>query len=217
MDERADALYELPAGEFVAARDRLAKELKAEGAVKAAQEVKALKKPTVVAAALNRIARDHPDEIQSLLDAGTALESASGAALRAAGRARRDAVQAVVRLAPAAHRDGVSGTLEAALVDPDLATALVAGRLTKEAEAPAVFGFGALPEPADDAPADEPEPAVDVEALQREADEAQEALAAARADVDDARRAFEEAEAALVDATERAESAAAALGTVRSH
>ena len=53
MDERVDALYELPAGEFIAARDRLAKELKAEGQVRAANEVKGLRKPTVVAAAPN--------------------------------------------------------------------------------------------------------------------------------------------------------------------
>lgn len=214
MDERVDALYEQPAGAFVAARDRLAKELKAEGAVKAAQEVKSLKKPTVVAATLNRIARDHPEEVEALLAAGQALERASGQALREAGRARRDAVQALVRRAPAAHRDAVSATLEAALVDADLAAHLAAGRLAKEAEAPAVFGFGALPEPGEEEP--EPEPEVDVAGLEQEAEEAREALAQAREALDAARRALDAAEAALGAAEERAEEAEAAWRAVRS-
>ena len=211
MDERADALYELPAGEFVAARDRLAKELKAEGQVKASQEVKALRKPTVVAAALNRIAREDPGAVDALFAAGEALASATGDALREASRARREAVQAIARRAPAAHRDAVAATLEAALVDEAVAADLRAGRLTKEAEAPAVFGFGTLP---DAAP--EPEPDVDVEALEAEASAAAEAVATAEEEVELARRSLERAEARLARAGERLADAEAALGAVRS-
>lgn len=217
MDERIDALYDVDPSTFVTARDALAKALKAEGDAVAAKEVKALRRPTVAAAALNRIARDHPDEIDDLLEAGRALAGARGAALREAGRARRDAVQRLARRAPAAQRDAVAATLEAALVDAELATDLRAGRLTHEAEPPATFGFGAMPDTGADAtPEPEPEPEVDVEALHREAAEAEAAVELAEAAARAARRALDDAEARLEAAKRRAADAAAALREVGS-
>lgn len=215
MDERIDALYDVDPSTFVTARDALAKALKAEGDAVAAKEVKALRRPTVAAAALNRIARDHPDEIDDLLEAGRALAGARGAALREAGRARRDAVQRLARRAPAAQRDAVAATLEAALVDAELATDLRAGRLTHEAEPPATFGFGAMPDTGADA-TPEPEPEVDVEALHREAAEAEAAVELAEAAARAARRALDDAEARLEAAKRRAADAAAALREVGS-
>jgi hypothetical protein len=53
----ADDLYALPPGEFTRARDERAKGLRKEGRRDEADEVKALRKPTVAAWALNQLAR----------------------------------------------------------------------------------------------------------------------------------------------------------------
>ncbi|MDP8988077.1 MAG: hypothetical protein M3N11_06985, partial [Actinomycetota bacterium] len=56
-----DQLYELEPRHFVAARDRLVRELRAAGERQAAAAVKGLRRPTVVAWALNQVARAHPE------------------------------------------------------------------------------------------------------------------------------------------------------------
>src|SRR5258705_13065446 len=55
---------------FVAARDALAKRLRDEGRDADAAEVKKLRRPTVAAWALDRLADDAPDAIRELPDAG---------------------------------------------------------------------------------------------------------------------------------------------------
>jgi hypothetical protein len=161
----------------------------------------------VAAAALNHVARRQPGAVLAVLEAGAALAAATSPdALREAGRARREAVQAVVRLVEPAHRDAVAATLEAAMVDPDLAAEVRAGRLAREAEAPATFGFGSLPEPdsaAGQAGGEAAAPGVDVEALEREVAEAAAALELADAAVDAARRTLEQAEERRSDASDR--------------
>ncbi|MDQ3146055.1 MAG: hypothetical protein M3R01_03825, partial [Actinomycetota bacterium] len=88
MDERhASALYELAPEEFVAAREALAKELVAEGDRAAAKEVRALRRPTVVAWAANQLVRRHPQAVESLLAAGGQLRAAQEGALGGAGGA----------------------------------------------------------------------------------------------------------------------------------
>jgi hypothetical protein len=72
-DARVDALFELPPEDFVAARDRLAKELDDRDAAK---EVKALRRPTVPAWAVNQTVRRHRDVLRELLDAGREVRSA---------------------------------------------------------------------------------------------------------------------------------------------
>jgi hypothetical protein len=212
VDSRADALYDLEPTAFVAARDELARALKAEGDAAGAKAVRALRRPTVAAAALNQVARRHPAAVLAVLEAGEALAAATSPGdLREAGRARREAVQAVVRLVERAHRDAVAATLEAALVAPALvAPALAAdvraGRLAREAEAPATFGFGSLPEPdpvASQASGEAAAPAADVEALEREVAEAAAALELAEATVDAARRTLGQAEERRSDASAR--------------
>ena len=47
LGEELDRLYELPPGEFTAARDEAAKRLRAEGRRELADEVKRLRKPTL--------------------------------------------------------------------------------------------------------------------------------------------------------------------------
>jgi hypothetical protein len=207
VDSRADALYDLEPTAFVAARDELARALKAEGDAAGAKAVRALRRPTVAAAALNQVARRHPAAVLAVLEAGEALAAATSPGdLREAGRARREAVQAVVRLVERAHRDAVAATLEAALVAPALAADVRAGRLAREAEAPATFGFGSLPEPdpvASQASGEAAAPAADVEALEREVAEAAAALELAEATVDAARRTLGQAEERRSDASAR--------------
>src|SRR4051812_17139068 len=55
-----DELYTVDPSEFVARRNALAKELRAAGDRDAAAEVSKLRRPTVVAAALNQLARRNP-------------------------------------------------------------------------------------------------------------------------------------------------------------
>ena len=67
MDDAAlQRLYAVPPEEFVAVRNALAKELVQAGNRKTAEEVKSLRKPTVVVWALNRVARDHRDGVEAL-------------------------------------------------------------------------------------------------------------------------------------------------------
>jgi len=205
-----DDLYSLPPAEFTAARDALAKRLKAEGDKDAAAEVKKLRRPTVGAWAVNTVARERPELVEAVYAAGAALGEAQRAnikgkqrdALRAATAARRDAVSAAVRAAVAlageAQRDAITATFEAAAAGDE---SVRDGRLSKELEAPSGFGvLGDLPDVPDPEPEpepeEEPEPEVDREAID-----------AAEREVQAARRAVQEAE----DRLARAEVALAEL------
>ncbi len=151
----ADALYELPPEDFTAARNALAKELKAAGDKPGAAEVATLRRPSVGAWALNQVARQQPDLIDAALDAGAALRAASDAAasgnakgLREATTAERAAGQAVAKAARAHLGDradaltpALLSTLRVAALDDDIAEQLRTGTLTSEHEQ-AGFGFG---------------------------------------------------------------------------
>lgn len=213
-----DELFDLPPAAFTAARDALAKKLKAEGDEDAAAEVKALRRPTVAAWAVNQVARSSPELIDAVVAAGAALADAQSAVLgggdkkgmRTAMAARRDAVaaatRAAVKLAGEAQRDAISATFDAAATDESAAEAVRAGRLTKELDAPSGFGGDlasvfALPEPAAPSKADE-------EKARKAREKAEKVLAdaEAKADAAELRRASLEQE--LAEATEAAESAA---------
>ncbi|HEX2571132.1 MAG TPA: hypothetical protein VH877_16365 [Polyangia bacterium] len=81
MARPGDDLYALPLDEFTSARDALAKKLRAEGRRGDATRVKALRKPTVVTWALDQVARQRPELIAALLDAGARLVEAQRAVL----------------------------------------------------------------------------------------------------------------------------------------
>src|SRR4051812_11793137 len=147
MVDEADALYGLPDDEFTAARDALAKRLRAEKRREDADAVKAPRRPSVAAGAINRAVREHgADEV---LAAGEALRAAHEALLSGGGDAasvreamarERDAVRDFARLAVGegaseATEEKVRATLHAASVDDDVRAALTAGRLEREAEA----------------------------------------------------------------------------------
>ena len=156
--DEIDALYAADPGEFVSARDTLAKRLRGEGEKEAAAEVKALRRPSAAAAAVNRAVRTDPDALEELLAAGDSLREAHAAlgrgdrdAMRAARDRERRAVTALLRVAgvtePLATK--VRETLHAVALDDSVRAAVAAGRLEKEA-APGGFGVFGAGEPAAD-------------------------------------------------------------------
>jgi hypothetical protein len=223
----ARELYAQPPDGFIAARDALVKELKGSGRDDEAAAVKKLRRPSVVAWAVNRAAREAPEQVTALRDAGQALRRAQrkalsgggGDELRAATDERRAVVQQLAAVAVAAigergasHRDAIAATLEAAAIDDELGERLSAGTLDKEAQPRA--GFGAIEgfevlvggAAAGGATA-EADPVEDPAAIRRaRAKEAREA--AKRADV--AERAADEARTRADDLKERAATAAEA-------
>lgn len=164
VPEVAVGLYALPPGEFVAARDALVRDLRAGGDRATAAAVKALRRPTVAAWALNQVARAEPDVVTTVLEAAEALRHAQRRVLsglrdtdlRGAGTAHRQATDQLVAAAVAVaarHGSTAGATLEAALratvqaasVDDEVARALRDGTLERELPAPdALGGFGGL-------------------------------------------------------------------------
>jgi hypothetical protein len=163
------ALYRLPPEEFTAARDALARRLRASGERAQADEVRRLRRPNVPAWALNQVAQGQPELVENVLAAGgelrEAMEIGDGTLLREAERSTKQATEAVVAaaeraLAGAGHastddfRSRLAATLRAAIVDPGVATQIRAGMLERDVE---LAGFG-LDVPAAPAPA-APKPA----------------------------------------------------------
>jgi hypothetical protein len=146
----ADELYQLAPHEFVAARNALARRLRAAGERGQAAEVAKRRRPPPTAWALNQVARHQPNVIEDFLAAGeklrTSMEQAvrgDASGLRAARAGERDAIgaavtAALVRLGSAtdAMIRRLTGTLHAAIVDDAVARQLRAGTLDKDHEAP---------------------------------------------------------------------------------
>ena len=94
LDGEIDRIYGVPLDEFVRARDELAKRLRGEGDREAAQAVKALRKPTAGAWALNQAVRRRRRETETLLAAGGRLRAAHEALLEGGDPAAlREAMQ----------------------------------------------------------------------------------------------------------------------------
>lgn len=139
-------LYAVPLDQFVTRRDELARELTAAGDPEEAKRVKGLRKPTVTAAELNRLARDQPRLVAALVAAHEEMRSAgSGDALRAGSDKRAAAIRAILEAvedATDAVRQKMRSTLLAAGTDPAAEEALVEGRLERELEPSGLSGFG---------------------------------------------------------------------------
>ena len=156
-----DELFALPLDEFTAARNALAKRLKGDGEADAAEQVRALPKPSVAAWTVNQLARREPDGVRSLLNVAARLRSAQERSLqgertadelRAAQAEERDVIRTLTRAGEAALRDAgrpaagatlerVASLLRSAAVDEPGRTALREGRLTGDVE---VSGFDAF-------------------------------------------------------------------------
>jgi hypothetical protein len=158
VDRELDALFDLPLEEFTKARNDLATRLRKAHQSEAAAEVRALKKPTVVAWAANRLARDEPQLTTALLEAGERLRDTQQRALGGnakhdeladAAAAERETIRSLLTAArkhfgdraTSAVLDKLSQTLRAAAVDEPARTLLQRGRLTEELKA---VGFGPL-------------------------------------------------------------------------
>lgn len=153
LDEVEDRLYALPPAEFTPARTAEAKAAKDAGEASLAREIAGLRKPTVAAWAVNRAARELPDEMGELLALGEELRTAwagQDAAALAELTGRRGVVTG--RLARLVReRAGLSGaaaaeveqTLDAATVDAGAAAQVRAGRLVK---ALSYSGFAPVPD-----------------------------------------------------------------------
>jgi hypothetical protein len=242
LNAHIDRLYGLPLDEFVLQRDALAKQLRADGDREAASAVKALRKPTAGAWALNQAVRRRREETGALLAAGERLRAAHQALLSGGGRdelreamgEQRELSNVLADCAEAiasetgksgpALKERVRSTLHAAALDDDVRGDLAAGRLVREHEAVGlggVFGESGAAAPAASAPArsgraEGTKRAERTERAERaehaERAEAQQLAAEAQAAVEDARAAVEEARAAHENATEHLEAARAAAG-----
>jgi hypothetical protein len=158
-DERIDELYGLPLDEFTAARNALAKEVRASDP-EAAERVKALRKPSAAAWALNQAVRREPGLLKEFLDAAGELREAYEALLAGGEREPVEAAtsrerEAAGTLADAAQeaagggspglRDRVASTLRAAVADDEARAELEAGRVVREREAVGLGPLGAAP------------------------------------------------------------------------
>ena len=111
LDGELRRLYRLPLGEFTAARNALAKELQKKGDAKAADQVKALAKPSVSAWAVNQLFAREADRMQSLIAAGERARKAMQHTLTVGeAEALRDALQEQ-REQRNALRDSAAGIL----------------------------------------------------------------------------------------------------------
>src|SRR3954471_5284623 len=152
-DEDIDRLYALPLSEFTAARNTVAKELGGEEG----KRVKALRKPSAAAWALNQAVRSRPELLNEFLESATALREAHEAlldggerdALEEATRRERAAAGALAdeaaRAADGNVHEKVLGTLRAALGDDEVREELEAGRLVRGGEAVGLGPFGTAP------------------------------------------------------------------------
>jgi len=158
FEEAADALYAGPAADFIATRNELAKQLKADGDQLGSSRLKALRKPTVAAWVANLVTRNLPDDLDDLLALGDEFRQATadldGERLRDLTPKRHRVLDKLakeaIRLA-AGEGQKVSAdvgqklreTLDAALIDPAAGDALREGRLSSALRH---VGFGVVDE-----------------------------------------------------------------------
>ena len=161
LERELDELYGLPLEDWTKARNDLASRLRKAHQSAQADAVRKLRKPSVIAWAVNQLARRDDGDVEALLKAGERLRAAQEEALRgrggaaevtAAARAEREAVRGLVAAARALLEeagnaatqqtlDRISQTLRAAAVDETGREQLARGRLDEELKG---IGFGSL-------------------------------------------------------------------------
>jgi hypothetical protein len=211
--EIADELYALPPGEFTAARDAKAKELKG---TDRAGAVKALKKPGIAAWVVNLLVRRESGQVDQLLSVGAALRDAQAAMsageLRTLTKQRRQVTAAVTQqarhlAAEAGHKvtqsvaDQVEATLTGAVRSGLLVAPLQTTGLDSVGEAalaaalalPEALGFSATARAA-------PEPGPPSLHVVPDPDAAAKARSAVAERLDQAAASYDEADATHADA-----------------
>lgn len=207
--EIAEELYGLPLGEFTAARDARARDLKG---TPLAGSVKALRKPATAAWVVDLLVRRENDQVAQMVTVGEALRQAQegmdAAALRELTKQRRQLTAALTVRARALARsvglkvteqvaEQVEETLTAAMIDASAAQAVRSGLLVAPLRATGVgsvdaAGAVALPDALGFSAAPVADPPVslhlvpDPEPDRRALEEAQAALAEASAAVQEA-------------------------------
>jgi len=131
------------------------KELRAAKDKDAAARIKALRKPTAAAWALNQLSRKNAKALDELLELGERLRKAQRAALSGRGASdlrelsnkRRKAIDGLTKKAAAhlgpggdAQREAIAQSLEAAVASEEAADELAAGQLVKPIDPPSGFG-----------------------------------------------------------------------------
>ena len=152
--DELDELYGANPEDFTALRAKLAAAAKKRGDTDAAKRISSARKPTTAAWVVNRLAHSNEDAKHSLTDLGERLRSAhaamDGAAIRELSAEQRSLVDELARAAlegaevtnpSATLREDVTGTLQAAVADPDVAARL--GHLTKAEQWSGFGDFGA--------------------------------------------------------------------------
>jgi hypothetical protein len=234
FEEAADAVYAVRAADFIATRNELAKQLKADGDALGSTRLKALRKPTVAAWIANLVARKLPDELDDLLALGDEFREATadldGERLRELTPKRHQLLDKLSK--EAARLAGDEGqkispdvgqklreTLDAALVDPAAGDAVREGRLSSALRH---VGFGVVDEngePSNVTPltderrqaarerrkAQQAEASASVRTKQEAAEREAEEREAEAAAKAEAKQAFEEAVAAAQEAEARVE------------
>lgn len=158
----ADTLFQLPPAEFTAARNALAAKLKSDGDAEAADQIRALTKPSISAWVTNQLYWRHRKAFDRLLAAGEQFRQAQAAQLagkssdmRAPLDARREALSELTRTAGQVLRDTghpaspdimrrIMTTLEALATYGDHPGSPRPGRLTADVDPPGFETLAAL-------------------------------------------------------------------------
>ncbi len=201
-----DELYALDPADFIPARAEHVKAAKKAGNKELAAEIGKLRKPTLVAWAVNLASRELKTEVTGLLQLGDALRDAqrhlSGEQLRKLSTQRQQVVGALAKkTADLAAENGhelnetaireINQSLHAALADPDIAEKVKAGVLVAAASYSG-FGPAGLSSVKDEK--NEREPETDYESTKKKkADKLEAELEAARAALDKQREVTEAA------------------------
>ena len=150
-------LATVPPTAFARQRDALVVRLREAGDTTAARQVKARRVPTLPVWVVNRLALEHPDDVEALIVAAERVKAAQlgrgqGGTLATATAGHRAALDRLRERAGVMLRDAggatadkllrVQNTLTAAAVDAQARTALQAGHLERELTAPGFDVFG---------------------------------------------------------------------------
>jgi hypothetical protein len=167
----ADQLYAADPAEFTDRRADLVAQARADGDKAAARAIGALRRPTRAAWVVNQLARADPDAIDRLSGLGDELRAAEqaldGGQLRDLSQTRRELLAALTRQAlddagvadpPDALVQEVTGTLGAAVADPQVAAQVGRAQLAKAVQ-PGGFGFALAAGQADEDDRGRPAPA----------------------------------------------------------
>jgi hypothetical protein len=221
----ADQLYAADPAEFTDRRSDLVAQARADGDRAAARAIGALRRPTRAAWVVNLLARTNPDAVARLARLGDELRAAEsaldGGRLRELSQTRRKLLGDLTRQAldgagvtdpPDALQQEVTGTLSAALADPQVAARVEQAQLAKSVP-PTGFGFGLAASTDDGDDGDDEEPSAAParrDRAERKQQEAQKQAEREQAEQERQRRAIDEAELTLAEADRVADSAQSA-------